>query len=152
MTVHLLRISSKKGTGLHHQSSKKGKSQKSYKRHLISPPLVDIKKRLTKPFPEEGKKNPRKAERIPLAREGWKRRGDKRKRRKPSPPAHAMVETRRSSAAAAAGKRSSPSPSSSSVPAPKRPKVRAPRPPRIEESRVAASRFDPLANRSEPWP
>ncbi|KAF8672924.1 hypothetical protein HU200_049137 [Digitaria exilis] len=37
-----------------------------------------------------------------------------------------MVETRRSSAAAAAGKRSSPSPSSSSVPAPKRPKAESP--------------------------
>ncbi|KAF8665940.1 hypothetical protein HU200_054025 [Digitaria exilis] len=37
-----------------------------------------------------------------------------------------MVETRRSSAAAAAGKRSSPSPSSTSVPAPKRPKAESP--------------------------
>lgn len=47
----------------------------------------------------------------------------RRAERKPSPPAHAMVETRRSSAA---GKRSPPSPSSSPVPPPKRPKAEAP--------------------------
>jgi hypothetical protein len=74
--------------------------------------------------------------RIPLARGVGKKRKGRRVERKPSPPAHAMVETRRSSAAAA-GKRTSPSPSSSSVPPPKRPKVRAP----PADRRISRRRF-----------